>query len=542
MRQVYLLTIDQYLYMDSDINLRYINYKTKLAILSAIIFFVVTFLFGQVYPHHTDAAIHVLRSQWILEHGWFPYDEYAFDQKDFYVYPPVFHILGAVSKLIFDTYLVVPAAAGASSVLMTYVLVAIWYNRSIALATSIVLSLNPFFILWSARMYVGTTITAGFLLTMVLYSIYNKKKEKKYLYFAFLAGGSLSAVKTYGPAIVGIILFHYLWVHRESLTEAAKSITLPLASAIIVSLPWPIRNAILTGSPVPKVYGRPIETGVGGNPADSGGNGHEILSLLNEVHAFFLRALGVYPAPEFLMQLREIHILLLILSLVMPIIIIYIMMVGIRNNKINAIWWIWIGTFALLYTIQRVVGGSGFKYRHFITLTPVFCLMFVLGYRHISINYNLKRLLGLLLAGALLIQMGGVAAQQTVYYETAWDPATDWVEQNVEHDEVIYYHRTPRNFAIRVDSAYKFITTTEKEGYVHPSENFSEVISDRADYVIINDAALAGEKAKVKIASKSGVINKIKTIDIKQPIKIKDTTIYQVDRKWSIYKTKGTSN
>jgi ABC-type amino acid transport substrate-binding protein len=168
--------------------------------------------------------------------------------------------------------------------------------------------------------------------------------------------------------------------------------------------------------------------------------------------------------------------------------------------------------------------------------------MFVLGYRHISINYNLKRLLGLLLAGALLIQMGGVAAQQTVYYETAWDPATDWVEQNVEHDEVIYYHRTPRNFAIRVDSAYKFITTTEKEGYVHPSENFSEVISDRADYVIINDAALAGEKAKVKIANKSGVINKIKTIDIKQPIKIKDTTIYQVDRKWSIYKTKGTSN
>jgi len=514
-----------------------IHYKTKLALLLTTTFFIVTFLFGQVYPHHTDAAIHVLRSRWILEHGWFPYNEYAFDQKDYYVYPPVFHILGAISKLTFDTYLVVPATAGASSVLLTYKLVSIWYNRSIALSTAMVLSLNPFFILWSARMYVGTTITAGFLIVAVLYSNFIKKKQKKYLYTAFFIGGSLSAVKTYGPAIVGIISLHYLWINRESIIEAAERLMLPFIIAIIASLPWPIRNALLTGSPVPKVYGRPIETATGRAPVPNNGMADILTSVFNEIHLFLLRAMGIYPAPEFINHLGGIHILLPILLLVAPIIIIYVMYVGAKTSEINSLWWIWIGSFMILFTIQRVVSGNGFKYRHFITLTPIFCLFFVLGYRYISNRYRPTQLLSIVLVGFLLTQMGGVAAQQTIYYQTAWEPATDWVEQNIEHDEVIYYHRTPRNFAIRVDSKYKFITNTEKEGYVHPSENFTEVINNRADYIITNDAANPGQKKKIKKALDSEKISHIKEIDINKPINIKNITFIQIDREWDIYKT-----
>ena len=196
--------------------------ETRRAVALSLSFFVLTLAFGLVYTQRDDAPAHILRSQWILTHGWFPYDEYAFNQGFPYVYPPMFHILGAVSKLLTGTYLAVPAFSGAVSVFLTYRLVSYWHGRSLGLSTAKVLAVCPIFVLWSARMYTGTLVAATFLLTMVLYFAYRDRGDRRYLYAAFIVGGSLSAVKTYGPIAAGIVLFYLLWTHRDTLVETVR--------------------------------------------------------------------------------------------------------------------------------------------------------------------------------------------------------------------------------------------------------------------------------------------------------------------------------
>jgi 4-amino-4-deoxy-L-arabinose transferase-like glycosyltransferase len=507
----------------------------KKAIILAIIFFLVTFCLGLVYPQYADAPIHILRSQWILNHGWFPFDEYAFDQNNVYVYPPVFHILGAISKLLLGSYLAAPAASGAVSLILTYRLVSLWFDRSLGLLTAFVLAINPVFILWSARMYVGTTITAGFLLTLVLYFTYLEHDERRYLYLAFIIGGSLSAVKTYGPVAAGIILFHLFWVHSDSFIETLRITASPLAAGVLASLPWPIRNFLYTGSPVPKVTGR--GTAVSSQPAFEGI--HVLVPTWNEFHLFFARALGIQPPQAVTEQLGSFHPILPILWLILPLVIISVMIYGIRKNHVNIVIWVWFATFIILYLTQRVLSGGwiSFKYRHFIHLTPVFCLMFTLGYRSLPVKMRIKRLACVILAVVLLVQMGTVAAVQTTYMQTTWEPATDWVEKNVDQEEIIYMTRDHRGFAYRVDSRYKFITISSKEGYISPRENFKKVISSRADWVISNDDATPVKQVHIDQALAAGSLKHTETIKINENIQIAGQKITTIDRTWYFYKT-----
>jgi len=512
--------------------------ETRRAVALSLSFFVLTLAFGLVYTQRDDAPAHILRSQWILTHGWFPYDEYAFNQGFPYVYPPMFHILGAVSKLLTGTYLDVPAFSGAVSVFLTYRLVSYWHGRSLGLSTAKVLAVCPIFVLWSARMYTGTLVAATFLLTMVLYFAYRDRGDRRYLYAAFIVGGSLSAVKTYGPIAAGIVLFHLLWTHRDTLVETVRSVALPLSAGVLASLPWPIRNVLVTGSPVPKVTGYRAIAETGG-PSVTGI--HLFLPSWLNIRLFLARALGVVPPELTTEQLGGLHPLLPILWLALPLSIIAVMVYGARGTRTDPIVWIWIGTFCLLYVVQRFMSGgaTGFKYRHFITLTPLFCLLFTLGYRRIQLDVGRKRLLGILLAVLLLTQMGGAAALQTVHTQTAWEPATDWVEQNVDHDEVIYYQTVPRNFAYRVDPAYKFITTSGKDGYIHPSENFTEVIGDRADWVIINDNANSAERARIRHATNAGSLRRVEVLNATREISLGETSLATIGRTWYIYEVVG---
>jgi len=510
--------------------------ETRQVILLCIVFFSITLIFSQIYPTYSDASRHLIRSQWIVTHSWFPYDEYAFDQPWFYVYPPMFHILSAASQKITGIYHIIPAASGAVSIVLTYFLVSLWYDRSIGLLTAFALALNPVFILWSSRLYVGTTITAGFLLTVFLYFKYIEHNKKIYLYLAFIIGGSLSAVKTYGPIAAGIVLFHLLWTQREQLGETLRTVSAPLAAGILVSLPWPIRNVILTGSPVPKVTGIPG----GVNSVSSVEGMHILIPRLSELQLFFVRALGVWPPQAVTDYLGKIHPILPILWFLLPGTILLIMIIGIRKNQINSIILIWITAFILLYLIQRVAssGATAFKYRHFIHLTPMFCLLFILGYQKITINNRVKRIASVVLIIALLTQMGALAAFQTEKMETTFEPASNWIEDNIQHDEVIYMPNFHSELAHRVDDKYKFITISSKDKYINSSENFTEVVPYRADWIISYEEAGNIEKDRIEAALTANKIEHAKTISIKKSvsvgsIKIKTATF---DRTWYIYR------
>ena len=163
--------------------------------------------------------------------------------------------------------------------------------------------------------------------------------------------------------------------------------------------------------------------------------------------------------------------------------------------------------------------------------------MFTLGYRSLPVKKGFKRAACVLLVVVLLVQMGTVAAVQTTYMQTTWEPATDWVEESIDQEEIIYMTRDHRGFAYRVDSEYKFITTSSKEGYVHPSENFTKVIVNRADWVISNNNAAPMKQAYIDQAIRAGSLNHAKTIEIKEKIQVEGQTIVTLDRTWYFYKT-----
>lgn len=514
------------------------NSETRWVLLLSIIFFTVTLVFSQIYPTYADASRHLIRSQWILNHGWFPYDEYAFDQAKYYVYPPGFHVLSAVSKSLIGTYHIIPAASGAVSVVLTYLLVSLWYDRSLGLATAIVLAVNPFFILWSSRLYVGTTITAGFLLTLTLYFKYIRHDKKGYLYLSFIIGGSLSAVKTYGPIVAGIILFHLFWTQRGQLSETLRRVSGPLAAGVFASLPWPIRNFTLTGSPVPKATGNPALEAASSTAGKDGI--YVFIPKLEEFALFFVRALGVWPPRAVTEYLGYIHPILPTVWFILPAIIILTMIYGLKKNSVNSIVYIWISVFIVIYLIQRVVSGglTGFKYRHFVTITPIFCMLFVLGYRKISAPPRWKKIAGILLVTALLVQMGALAAFQTQKMQTTFEPGSDWIKENIQDDEVIYMPYFHEELSHRVDDRYKFITTSGKKGYVSQSDNFTEVIQDRADWIISYEEADELEKEKISNAVTANKIELVETIKIKETIQISNFTVETAtfDRTWYIYK------
>jgi hypothetical protein len=212
-----------------------------------------------------------------------------------------------------------------------------------------------------------------------------------------------------------------------------------------------------------------------------------------------------------------------------------------NKNRVNSIVWIWISVFILMYFIQRVAsgGGTGLKYRHFVTITPIFCMLFMLGYRKISFDPRLKRIAGILLVIVLLTQMGALAAFQTEKMQTTFDPASDWTEENIHHDEVIYMSNFHSELSHRVDNEYKFISISGKENYIHRSDNFAEVIQDRADWVISYEEASEIEKERIRTAITANKIEHIKTIEIKESLQINKQTIETAtfDRTWYIYKT-----
>jgi 4-amino-4-deoxy-L-arabinose transferase-like glycosyltransferase len=512
--------------------------ETRKVLLLSTIFFSITLIFAQIYPTYSDASRHLISSRWIVSHGWLPYDEYAFDLAKYYVTPPGIHILSAMSKISTGTYYLIPAASGSISIVLTYLLVSLWYDRSLGLATAIVLAVNPFFILWSSRLYVGTTITAGFLLTTYLYFKYIKYNKKWYIYLAFICGGSLSAVKTYGPIAAGIILFHLLWIQRDQLIKTLRNVSGPLTAGVFASFPWPIRNFILTGSPVPKATGNPALEAAS---SVSGRDGiHVLIPELEEFALFFVRALGVWPPRAVTEYLGYIHPTLPIVWFVLPGVILLTMIYGFKKTSVDPIVYIWILSFIILYFIQRVASGGlvGFKYRHFVTITPIFCMLFIIGYQKISFSPRIKKIVGILLVTALLVQMSALAAFQTEKMQTTFEPASDWIEENIQHDDVIYMPYFQEELSHRVHERYKFISASGKEGYISQSDNFTEAIQDRADWVISYEEADKIEKERINNAVAANKIELVETIKIKETIQISNFTVETAtfDRTWYIYK------
>lgn len=509
--------------------------EDRLAAVLSVVYFFATFIMGKLYVQRDDAAVHILRSQFIYEYGHFPFNEYIFDSSSAYVYPPVFHIMGAISNLLTGHYTVAPAFSGALSIFLTYQLFTLWHDQETGLYSALALAVNPMFFLWSGRMYVGTTITAGFLLTFVLYFRYLKTDSSYYLYAAFIVGGGLATVKTYGPAAAGIVLFHRLWTQRDDLWNTIRTVAPPLTVGVIASLPWPIRNLIRTGSLVP----RSADTIPAGAPTPEPVQSGIFLYIPTptEIRLFFARGLGIVPPELTTEHLGSVYPVLPFVWLVLPLSLLVALAFGSVRERDNSFVWIWIAVFPVLYTIQRVLTGGGvaFKYRHFVTLTPLLALFAVHAYRRISVSDRTKKVVVAALVILLFAQMGGAAVLQSEHTKQGWDPLVTYTEDNIQHDEVIYY-QAPRNLAYRIDDEYKVITTAYKPGYITPGGNFTAEIQHKADWVIVGDHSSDTTKSNVEAALSAGVLTQTATIDATRPVKIAHMRLTTIGRQWQIYR------
>lgn len=450
----------------------------------SIVFFLSTFVLSRIFPLLSDSASHITRSQFILQHHHFPYAEFAFNQADAYVYPPLFHILGAASKYITGFYTVIPALSGAISIYLSFKLVSLWYDRETGLLTAIGVGCIPFFFLWSSRMYVESTITAAFLAVFYLYFLYKETDDRNYLYFSFMIGGLLAALKTYGPLASIIVFLHLAWENRTYLENTILNTWKPVGVGVILSLLWPLRNFIRTGSPIPKFTGIPFAH----TPVERAFSGIYIfIPTLTETQNFLAMTLGVIPV-HLVAELGRIHPILPTIWYIGALMIVSLFIYGARYEKDNTFIWIWILSLIVIYEIMRIKSGGAvrFKYRHFVTLTPVFGLFLARTYQHIQIRDNLKRGFFLLLILGLFLQMFTAVTVRVQFAGTAWPPMINWTQENIPKDDIIYSPGT-RAVAYQLNNEYKVIGKSHKPGYINPNNNLASELKEKAGWVILRE-------------------------------------------------------
>lgn len=492
-------------------------------------FFVFTFLLSLVNPRYSDSAIHIIRSDFILQNLHFPYDEFAFNSPDAYVYPPLFHVMLAISNRLTGLYGLVPSSMGALSVFLTYKLVELWYDESTAYLSALGLAIFPLFLAWSSKIMVGTTVTAGFLLVFYSYFLYRDSGKRKYLYASFMIGGILMALKTYGSLSAVIVAAHIFWQNKESINElfdSFRNVLFPGIAGLVLAAPWPLRNLVKTGSPLPKLTGNPFSYRMPESIENTG-----IMLQGWEIERFLSSMMGV--RTPILEALRDLNPILYFMWFLLPLFVLTLLAYGAWDERDNIFVWIWFSSVVAMYAVARVLSSGGFalKFRHFITVSPMLALFMTRAYQRLKLDANLKKLFFAALALGLVAQTTVSIVQTSYAVDTSHEPLGRWVDQNIPEDDVIYTMQD-RPVAQYTDTDFKIITRSYKPGYINPDKNFSQEIKDKADWVITPDPPVyESDRERIEKAHSEGVLELEKTLDAK-----KDFLWGSVGKQWGIYK------
>jgi len=435
------------------------------------VFFHSTAVVGVFYAQTGDAPLHSIRGMYIAEHLTFPYLEYDLELMWAYVYPPFFHILVGLVGVTIGIQTLVPAAMGALSVVLTYELTRHWWDERGAFLSALALALHPFFILWSLKITVGTTITAGFLLTFVLYFRALESGRRRDLFLAYGVGGALMLVKTYGAAAVMIMTLHYLFINRTNLIEATRAVVVPGLLSLLTSSPWQIRNFALTGSPIPKVTGIPKRPESVDYAAT---NVFRFVPTPVEGFQFLTTGMGISPKNFITGAFKSVVGPAGLLWILLPLSLVAVILLGLHYRRDNSFIWIWAGIFLVIYEIQRFLSGGGtqLKFRHFVTLSPIMAFLFVAAYRRHSFQWKKIATVGVVFL--ILLQMVTVGAIFTTHQNARYGDVSEWTETNIDEDDVIY---SPE------------FATIEYRTFDHPDS----LDGAGVDHMVIDEAAMMPE-------------------------------------------------
>ncbi len=159
------------------------------------------------------------------------------------------------------------ALIGAITVVLLVVVVERWVDRTTAIVAGAILTVLPGPIIWTDLVVSETLYTMLFVLTFVVLS--HAAPRWPWLVAIGVVIGLGALVR--GEAMTWGLLPIVLWRKQFSLAELGKRVAAIAAAAIVVLLPWTIRNAVTMNAFVPLATNSSETLWAGHNPDATGG-------------------------------------------------------------------------------------------------------------------------------------------------------------------------------------------------------------------------------------------------------------------------------
>lgn len=340
----------------------------------------------------------------------------------------------------------------------------------------------------------------------------------------------MAAVKTYGPMASIIVGMHYLWINRHELFSAIETFFLPGLIGAICSSPWPIRNLLVSGSPLPKITGRRF----GSESAGTVLTGFALIfpPLMDEVVNMFLMQFFGIVRSSLMEGLYMLHPFVYYAWFLLPITVFSLLAYGAYQERNRSFFWIWLANLVIFYEIARFMSGGGFsfKYRHFATFSPILALFMVRSYQELPLKAILKKLFYVGLAGAMILQMLVASFVFMEVASTSYEPVVDYFEEEVPEGDRIYGIGRNDEIEFKTEKDFKVVKNSTKPGYVHPDSDFAEELRKDADWVVLPESQEDGIR-HMELLRDRGVLELTRTIDATE-----DKIYGEVGKIWRVYK------
>ena len=284
----------------------------KLAIIVIIIGILIRFSLASMYHVSGDACWHLSSARYMADNLKIPLYEPLGRNQPFWS-PPVFHIISAAFYAIFGIFFGTNAAAfgmklvspvfGSLSLVISYLILKKLFDGKVALYGLLFITFLPMSIDYSIFSYADSTLTF-----FAVASLYLALKNRIILSAIML---SLAILTKYTGLLVIPATIYIIFIKNKG--TYLKKCMIALGMAMIISLPWYVRNWIYLNNPFYPILNS-LFGGVEAGVTYSGFNFSNLLSI-NSIIIPFLEFFGVpdgNPSNIFFFEMGYLPILLAI--------------------------------------------------------------------------------------------------------------------------------------------------------------------------------------------------------------------------------------
>ena len=421
------------------------NYK-KLAILVLIIGILMRFALASISHVSGDACWHLSIARFVGENYQIPLFE-DLGRDSVFSRPPLFHIMAAVLYNIFGIFGIAAAGfglkmlsplSGSLTLILFYLLIRKFFDEKLVFIAVSVLAFFPLHIYYSTISYVESTVGL-FALISIFFMV-----EKRIALSAIFAGMT-ALLKFEGIFIFPVILSILFYNSRKNLKGFVKNGILFGMIALIIFIPYLIRNLIYLGNP----FWPHLSKFVPGYPVvDSAYLDSSISNLLdmNNLAIPYFELFGVPNGNYKLFSFFNVPFMgiLILIWLIATLIYFSFFVYGIiKSNKKSApvaLALIWIAAYAVLVLFTTIFQNLP-QARFFVPAMPAFALIWAIG---INKSFRIKKLKKIIIPAIILILVGFVSVEfaKTSYAANAWDRYEDdfqWIKANTGKYSTIFY-------------------------------------------------------------------------------------------------------